>query len=62
MSEPEFFAVLDQINELNANIHSHIRVAGAERLKLNTVLDNVSQSIIALDHFKRISFANKSAL
>ena len=22
MSEPEFFAVLDQINELNANIHS----------------------------------------
>lgn len=62
MSEPEFFAVLDQINELNANIHSHIRVADAERLKLNTVLDNVSQSIIALDHFKRISFANKSAL
>ena len=52
----------DQINELNANIHSHIRVADAERLKLNTVLDNVSQSIIALDHFRRISFANKSAL
>ncbi|MGN1095636.1 MAG: hypothetical protein ACI4QR_04540, partial [Eubacteriales bacterium] len=38
MSEPELFAVLDEINELNANIHSHIRVAEAERSKLNTVL------------------------
>jgi len=62
MSEPELFAVLNQINELNANIHSHIRVADGERVKLNTVLDNVSQSIIALDRSKRIVFANKSAL
>ena len=62
MSEPELFAVLNQINELNANIHSHIRIADAERVKLNTVLDNVSQSIIALDESKRIVFANKSAL
>ncbi len=61
MSEPELFAVLNQINELNANIHSHIRVADGERVKLNTVLDNVSQSIIALDSAKRIVFANKSA-
>ncbi len=61
MSEPELFAVLNQINELNANIHSHIRVADGERVKLNTVLDNVSQSIIALDKTKRIVFANKSA-
>ena len=62
MSEPELFAVLNQINELNANIHSHIRIADGERVKLNTVLDNVSQSIIALDRSKRIVFANKSAL
>ena len=62
MSEPELFAVLNQINELNANIHSHIRIADGERVKLNTVLDNVSQSIIALDGEKRIVFANKSAL
>lgn len=62
MSEPELFAVLDQINELNSNIHSHIRIADAERVKLNTVLDNVSQSIIAIDRHKRIVFANKSAL
>ncbi len=61
MSEPELFAVLNQINELNANIHSHIRAADSERVKLNTVLDNVSQSIIALDGSKRIVFANKRA-
>lgn len=61
MSEPELFAVLNQINELNANIHNHIRIADGERVKLNTVLDNVSQSIIALDSSKHIVFANKSA-
>ena len=61
MSEPELFGVLNQINELNANIHSHIRVADGERVKLNAVLDNVSQSIIALDSSKRIVFANKRA-
>ena len=61
MSEPELFGVLGQINELNANIHSHIRVADGERVKLNAVLDNVSQSIIALDRSKRIVFANKRA-
>jgi len=61
MSEPELFGVLGQINELNANIHTHIRVADGERLKLNAVLDNVSQSIIALDESKRIVFANKRA-
>ena len=59
MSEPELFGVLNQINELNANIHSHIRVADGERVKLTAVLDNVSQSIIALDSSKRIVFANK---
>ncbi len=61
MSEPELFAVLNQINELNSNIHSHIRIADGEKVKLTTVLDNVSQSIIALDSTKRIVFANKSA-
>lgn len=61
MSEPELFAVLNEINELNANIHYHIRIADGERMKLNTVLDNVSQSIIALGRYKNIVFANKSA-
>lgn len=62
MSEPELFSVLNQINELNSNIHNHIRIADAERIKLNTVLDNVSQSIIALDSSRRIAFANKRAI
>ena len=61
MSEPELYGVLGQINELNANIHSHIRIADGERAKLNAVLDNVSQSIIALDGTSRIAFANKRA-
>ena len=61
MSEPELFVILNQINELNANIHSHIRIADGERVKLNAVLDNISQSIIALDKSKRIAFANKRA-
>ena len=62
MSEPELFAVLNQINELNANIHSHIHIADGEKVKLNAVLDNVSQSIIAIDSSKRVAFANKRAL
>ena len=61
MSEPELYGVLNQINELNANIHSHIRIADGERVKLNAVLDNVSQSIIAIDRYKHIVFANKRA-
>ena len=61
MSEPELFGILNQINELNANIHSHIRTADGERVKLNAVLDNISQSIIALDSSRRIAFANKRA-
>ena len=62
MSEPELYTVLNQINELNSNIHNHIRVADGERVKLNVVLDNVSQSIIALNSNKHIVFANKQAL
>lgn len=62
MSEPELFSVLNQINELNAGIHSHIRAADGERAKLNAVLDNVAQSIIALDSAGKTVFANKSAL
>lgn len=62
MSEPELYTVLNHINELNSNIHNHIRVADGERVKLNVVLDNVSQSIIALNNNKHIVFANKQAL
>lgn len=61
MSEPELYSVLTEINGLNVNICSHTRLAERERSKLNTVLDGVSQGIIAIDEDKHIVFANKSA-
>lgn len=60
--EPEFYAVLQAINEVNEQILRHILVSEREKEKLNTVLDNVSQGIIALDPFENIVFANNSAL
>ncbi len=61
MSEPELYAVLTEINGVNVNICSHTRLAERERSKLNTVLDGVSQGIVAIDESKHIVFANKSA-
>lgn len=60
-SEPELFGVLNEINDLNENTHRHINKISEERNKLNTVLENVSQGIIAVDGNKKILFANKSA-
>lgn len=60
-SEPEFYSVLNEINELNANTHTQIQKIQEERKRLNAVLENVSQGIVALDEEKRIVFANKSA-
>ena len=60
--EAEFYAVFCEINELNESTHSHIRTEEQEREKLNAVLDNVSQGIIALDPAENIAFANNSAL
>lgn len=59
-SEPELFAVLNEINDLNANMLVQIGKKEQERQKLNAVLDNVSQGIIALDPKNKIVFANKS--
>ncbi len=58
--EPELYSVLNQINELNANTHTHIQRVQEEHNKLNTVLENVSQGIVAIDENKKIIFANKS--
>ncbi len=60
--EPEFFSVLTEINELNESTHNHILSISEEHNKLNTVLENVSQGIIAVDGKGKIAFANKSAL
>ncbi len=58
--EPELYSVLNEINELNANTHTHIQRVQEEHNKLNTVLENVSQGIVAIDENKKIIFANKS--
>ena len=58
--EPELYSVLNEINELNAKTHTHIQKVQEEHNKLNTVLENVSQGIVAIDENKKIIFANKS--
>ncbi len=61
-TEPEFWAVFEEINELNEGTHAHIRKEEGEHRKLNAVLDNVTQGIVALNSRKEIVFANDSAL
>ena len=58
--EPGLYSVLNEINELNANTHTHIQRVQEEHNKLNTVLENVSQGIVAIDEQKKIIFVNKS--
>ena len=48
MQDNEFYSVYDEINMLNSNTVSHIRNEEKQRERLNAVLDNVSQGIIAL--------------
>ena len=62
MKDSEFFAVYDEINALNSKTVSHIRSEENERERLNTVLDNISQGIIALSKDKKTVFINGSAL
>ena len=57
--EPELYTVLNEINELNSKTHTHIQKVQEESNKLNTVLENVSQGIVAIDENKKIVFANK---
>lgn len=60
-SEPELYSVLSEINELNKTARERIAGINAERDKLDTLIENVSQSIIALDENGRIAFANENA-
>lgn len=60
LGEPELYSLLNEINELNANTHTHIQRVQEEHNKLNMVLENVSQGIVAIDENKKIIFANKS--
>ena len=61
-SEPELFSVLKEINELNESTHDYILETERQGRLLNTVLENISQGIIALNDRGEIAFINKSAL
>ncbi|MBQ8230184.1 MAG: GHKL domain-containing protein [Clostridia bacterium] len=61
-SEPEFYSVFKEINELNESTHDYMRREARERQKLNAVLDNVAQGIVALNTNREIAFVNGSAL
>ena len=61
-TEPEFYSVFQEINELNESTHTYIRRQESEQKKLNAVLENVAQGIVALNAKKEIVFVNGSAL
>ena len=61
-SEPELCSVLEEINELNESTHDYILETERQGKKLNTVLENISQGIVALNDRGEIAFVNKSAL
>ena len=62
MQDNEFYSVYDEINMINSNTVFHIRNEEKQRERLNAVLDNVSQGIIALSCDGKIAFINGSAL
>lgn len=62
MGDTEFYSIYSEINELNSKTLSHIQREENEREKLNAVLDNISQGIIALSKDESIVLANGSAL
>ena len=61
-TEPELYSVLNEINDLNSSTHKLIQTETEERAKLNTVLENISQGIIAIDKNNCVIFTNRSAL
>lgn len=62
MQDSEFYAVYDEINALNEKTVLHMRREENEREKLNTVINNVSQGIVALSVHGEVVLINNSAL
>lgn len=62
MRDSEFYSVYDEINMINSNTIAYIRNEENQRERLNAVLDNVSQGIIALSRTGKIVFVNGGAL
>ncbi|MBO5262247.1 MAG: hypothetical protein J6B45_04295 [Clostridia bacterium] len=60
-SEPELYSVLCEINELNESTHNYIVEMERQGRKLNKVLENISQGIVAVNDKREIVFLNKSA-
>lgn len=61
-AEQEFYSLFKEINELNEFTHEYIRREKREHERLNAVLANVSQGIVALNANNEIVFVNGSAL
>lgn len=59
--DAEYRSAIREINELNEKTYAAFAAQRTERVKLATVLDIVSQGIVALDPAFRILLANKSA-
>lgn len=60
--EHEFYAVFQQINDLNRNLRDHMAAQRNESEKLNAVLDNITEGILALDSAAHIVFVNRAAI
>lgn len=56
--DAEFYTVFREINELAETTHKHLCTLEEEQNKLKTVLDNISQGIVAVDTDQKIVFAN----
>lgn len=61
-SEPEFYAVYQEVNELNGKTCALLQKQQRDRERLYAVLDNMAQGMIAIDAEEKIVFANNSAL
>ena len=60
--DPSFDSIFKEINSLNANVTKRIIGEKNEKTKLQEVLNNISQGIIALSNASDIVFVNNSAL
>ncbi len=58
----EINSVLEEINEVSHRLKSNIEESEREKHKLNYVLENINQGLIALDENKHIVFINTFAL
>lgn len=62
MEEPEFFAVLSETNEIFKSTRENLSKIQTEEEKLDFVLDNISQGVIAINSKFQTVLVNKTAL